>query len=246
MWRLNTTHVTQYNFRNATSPISCNSMYQYATCLSVPTSLDVFVHVRQSHLHFPSIRITPLWHQSAQHHCQLMIVVYCDVRATSHPLVMICTLNFLQNVPTVKLWGEVRFPLLHPCNVFTAFWANGDASPTIQSVQLRWDGLVEIGGKSDHFSKKRGQNLLLFHFIPRVKGLAKGLLEKTEESFSSPRPDFIMSRGEERQKKVWNLTEAILQQHFTNILEIWIPSICRWTTCLLTNQTQRPYYNNIS
>ena len=116
-----------------------------------PTSLDVFVHVRQSHLHFPSIRITPLWHQSAQDHCQLMIVVYCDVRATSHPLVMICTLNFLQNVPTVKLWGEVRFPLLHPCNVFTAFWANGDASPAIQSVQLRWDGLVEIGGKSDRF-----------------------------------------------------------------------------------------------
>ena len=35
-----------------------------------------------------------------------------------------------------------------------------------------------------------------------LKVWPKGLLEKTLESFSSPWPDFIMSRGEERQKKV--------------------------------------------
>ena len=48
-------------------------------------------------------------------------------------------------------------------------------------------------------SKKRSAHL--FHFISRVKGLAKGLFEKTVESFSSPRPDFIMSRGENVKRK---------------------------------------------
>ena len=44
----------------------------------------------------------------------------------------------------------------------------------------------ETEKKKEHFSERVKEKLLLFHSLPRVKGLAKGLFEKTLESFRAP------------------------------------------------------------
>ena len=44
----------------------------------------------------------------------------------------------------------------------------------------------ETEKKKEHFSERAKEKLLLFHSLPRVKGLAKGLFEKTLESFRAP------------------------------------------------------------